>query len=355
MQSHMTRAWVEVDLGALRRNGASVAALTGAPMLAMVKADAYGLGMLPAVRALEPLQPWGYGVASVEEGAELRASGVERPVVVFTPMLRTELAAAIAEHLTPVMGSAEEIQAWRALGGGVWHLAVDTGMSRAGVRWKDVPRLAPVLRENLPQGIFTHFHSADVNDDSATVQEHRFEEALAHVPGTTIRHLENSCAIVRRGRSRWDLVRPGIVLYGAGAGPTLTPEPVVHLRARVVSLRTVQSGDTVSYGATWRAEGERRIATLSIGYADGYPRSLGNVGQALVHGRTVPVVGAVTMDMTMIDVTGVECTIGGTATLIGRDGGHLLTVDTVAAQGSMSPYELLTRLRSRISRVYVEQ
>ncbi len=353
MQSYMTRAWVEVDLGALRRNGASVAALTGARLLAMVKADAYGLGVLAAVRALEPLEPWGYGVATVEEGAELRASGVARPIVVFTPLLPAQLSDARAEHLTPVMGSAEEIEGWRLSGGGAWHLAVDTGMSRVGVRWRDVHHLEPVLRENPPQGVFTHFHSADVDEDSAAVQEHRFEEALAYLEGTTLRHLENSCAIVRRGRSRWDLVRPGIVLYGAGAGTTLTPEPVVNLRARVVSLRSVEAGDTVSYGATWRAEGERRIATLGIGYADGYPRSLGNAGLALLRGRRVPVVGVVTMDMTMLDVTGVPCEIGDIATLIGSDGGDLLTVDAVAERGSLSPYELLTRLRSRIHRAYV--
>jgi alanine racemase len=356
MQPNMKRAWVEIDLGALRRNGASVAARTAVPILPMVKADAYGIGAPAAVRALEPLGPWGYGVATVEEGEELRALGVERPVVVFTPLLPDDFEGVRRARLTPTMSRAGEIASWGATGGGAWHFAIDTGMSRAGARWREVHTLTQLLQEHPPAGVFTHFHSADTDPASAEEQERRFREALRFVPGTPLRHVENSCAIVRRGRSQWDLVRPGLVLYGAAGGgdADMAPEAVVHLRARVISLRTVQDGETVSYGATWSAGGERRIATLAIGYADGYPRAMGNRAAVLVHGRHAQVTGVVTMDMTMIDVTDIPCDMGDVATLIGRDGGALLTVDEVAAAGGISPYELLTRLRSRVSRSYLE-
>ncbi len=357
MQPHMTRAWVEIDLGALRRNGASVAAHTGVPLLPMVKADAYGVGATHAVHALEPLQPWGYGVATVEEGAELRSAGITRPVVVFTPVLSEQFGELRHHRLTPMLGRADEIERWHATDGGAWQLGIDTGMGRAGVRWDRVAPLAAAMHAGPPAGVFTHLHSADSDPESAVVQERRFREALSHVPGTPLKHVENSCAIVRRGRSDWDLVRPGIVLYGAGAAADgrLTPEPVVHLRARVVSLRELSAGDTVSYGATWRAARSARIATLAIGYADGVPRALGNAAPVLVHGRRVRIVGVVTMDMTMIDVTDVPCEVGDVATLIGRDGADLLTVDEVADAGGLSPYELLTRLRSRVTRTWREE
>jgi alanine racemase len=170
-------------------------------------------------------------------------------------------------------------------------------------------------------------------------------------------HLENSAALSRVARSRWDLARPGMFLYGvgSGAGVLVEPEPVVQLRARVVDLRTIRAGDSVSYGATYRADAPRRIATLAIGYADGYRRVVGNRGEVLLHGRRVPVVGLVTMDMTMIDVTGVDCALGDVATLIGADGGERHDVDAVARRADISPYELLSGLGARLERVYVDR
>jgi alanine racemase len=323
----------------------------------MIKADAYGLGAVAAAGALEALDPWGYGVATVEEGAELRAAGVERPIVVFTPLLVEDFAAARDARLTPALGRAEAIRRWAAEGGGSWHLGIDTGMSRAGVRWRHVGGLRAALVAHPPQGAFTHFHSAERNDGTREEQERRFERALADLPALPpVLHAENSPAIERRAPSPWTVVRPGVFLYGVGSGPgaALAPEPVVHVRARVVDLRTVSDGETVSYDGTWRAVGDRRIATVAAGYADGYRRSLGNRGTALVRGEAAPVAGLVTMDMTMLDVTGLACDVGDVATLVGRDGGRLLDVESVARAADVSPYELLTGLRLRMPRVYVE-
>jgi alanine racemase len=371
----LERAWVEVDLGALRQNAATIARRAGVPILPMIKADAYGLGAGAVARALEPLEPWGYGLATVAEGEELRACGITRPLLICTPLLPGEFDRARAATLTPSLGDPGAIETWIA-GGGAWHLSIDTGMSRAGLPWHEIARVSELVRAAPPEGAFTHFHSADRNDGSAVEQERRFREAVAALPNRPLfLHTENSAALQRRGASEWDLVRPGVALYGVSTGEHVlwTPGLVVHLRARIAELRTVRDGETVSYGAAYRAVGERRIATLPLGYADGYRRSLSNRGMALLHGRRVPVAGVVTMDMTMIDVTGVECEIGDVVTLIGREraeslGGEPdsrfpipdshssdrdLSLERVAWDAEMmSPYELLTGLRTRLTRIY---
>jgi alanine racemase len=350
------RAWVEVDLGALRRNGAALAARARVPLLAVIKADGYGLGAVPAAGALEPLDPWGFGVATVAEGIELRDAGVLRPILVLSPVLPDEYPAMRGGSLRPSLGSASAIADWARIGGGAWHLSIDTGMSRAGIRWSEVCGLREMLRQVAPEGAYTHFHSADLDDDSTGEQMRRFRCALDSLPSRPrYLHAENSPAIERGTASSWDLARPGVFLYGVGGGEgaTMSPEPVAHLRARVIDLRTVSDGETVSYGATWRARGTRRIATLGIGYADGYRRALSNRGTVLLNGRQVRVAGIVTMDMTMVDVTDVHCEIGDVATLIGRDGDYVLTVDDVAATAQVLSYELLVGLKLRVPRVYV--
>jgi len=355
MKQTLARALVEIDLGALQRNGAAVARRAGVPLLPMIKADAYGLGAKGALRALEVLEPWGYGVATVIEGEELRDLGVSRPIVIFTPLLDRELTRARTARLTPTLGFPREIEAWLRAGGGAWHLAIDTGMSRAGIPWREIDTIAQLTALAPPEGAFTHFHSAELNDGTLGAQESLFRDAVSRLPSRPrLLHAENSAAIARKGRSAWDLVRPGIFLYGVGSGSTaaIQPEPVVHVRAPIVEIRTLEAGDTVSYDATLRLERSARIATLAIGYADGYPRSLSQVGSVLVGGTIAPIAGTVTMDMTMIDVTTVKCEVGDVVTLVGRSGNTVLTVERVADDASMSPYELLTGLRSRVEKTY---
>jgi alanine racemase len=358
MQRELTRAWVEIDLGALRRNAAAMAA-RGGQLLPMIKADAYGLGAIQAARVLETLDPWGYGVATVAEGAELRQSGIERPILIATPLLGEDLPEAHRWRLTPSLGRPEEISRWKSLGGGEWHLSIDTGMSRAGIRWDDVESVRELAASFPPEGAFTHFHSAALDAASVIEQRTRFEEAVSRLPARPrLLHAENSAALERLSSTRWDLVRPGVFLYGVGSGEgsLVVPEPVAHVRARVVDLRAVLPGETVSYDATFAVQGPapRRIATLTIGYADGYRRSLSNCGTVLIRGAAAPVAGRVTMDMTMVDVTRIECEIGDVATLIGRDGEQLLDMVSVAERAGISPYELLTGLRGRLARVYRE-
>jgi alanine racemase len=355
MTSSLSRARVEIDLAAVQRNAAAIARRAGVPLLPMVKADAYGLGAKEVVSMLDPTGPWGYGIASVEEGQELREAGVTKPILVFTPLLELDLKRARTAKLTPTLGFADEIDAWRRVGGGPWHFAIDTGMSRAGVPWREVERVRQLLEVMPPEGAFTHFHSAELDDGTMAVQENLFRQAIASLPSRPrFLHTANSGAIARQGRSSWDLVRPGIFLYGVGSGRTaaIQPEPVVHLRAPIVEIRDLQPGDTVSYDATFRVDRPARIATAAVGYADGYPRSLSEGGSVLVNGALAPVAGKVTMDMTMVDVTTIKCAIGDTVTLIGRAGDTVLTVERVADDAGMSPYELLTGLRSRAQRLY---
>lgn len=356
MKHSLTRARIEIDLGALQRNGAAAARRAGVPLLPMIKADAYGLGVEAAVRALDRLDPWGYGVATVIEGEELRRLGVARPIVVFTPLLEEDLKRARAARLTPTLGFQHEIEAWKQAGGGPWHLSIDTGMSRAGIPWREVAGIRNLVGLLPPEGAFTHFHSAELDDGTLELQEKRFRDAIATLPSRPpLLHAANSAAIARQGRSAWDLARPGIFLYGVGSGRSaaIQPENVVNLRAPIVEIRNLESGDTVSYGATLRVERPARIATLAVGYADGYPRSLSGLGSVLVGGTLAPIAGRVTMDMTMIDVTTIKCDVGDVATLIGRAGDTVLTVERVADDAGTSPYELLTGLRSRVERTYI--
>jgi len=352
------RAWVEVDLGALRRNGAALARRAGVPLLAVIKADGYGLGAVPVARALESLTPWGFGVATVAEGVELRAAGITRPLLVLSPVLPDEYPAMREAALRPSLGDAAAIARWASHGVLPWHLSIDTGMNRAGGPWQCVGDLREALRSAPPEGVYTHFHSADLDDGSVAEQLRRFQTALDVLPSRPqYVHAENSPALERGSQSHWDLVRPGVFLYGVGSGEgaLVTPEPVAHLRARIVDVRTVDDGESVSYGATWRARGTRRVATLGIGYADGYRRASSNRGVVLIRGQRAPVAGIVTMDMVMIDVTDIACEVGDVATLIGRDGDALLTVEDVARTADLLSYELLVGLKLRVPRLYVDE
>jgi alanine racemase len=350
------RAWLDVSVVALRQNAVALQRRTGLPLIPMVKANAYGVGVAGVVAALEPLAPMAYGVASVAEGEELRELGIVRPVIVFSPVLAAEHERAAAADLTLALGNYSAISAW-AQTGKPYHLAIDTGMNRAGAPWRDVAALREAVRGSPPVAAFTHFHSAESDTASMNEQVGRFFEAIGSL-GVDIPlvHAENSAAAARGvdGNKRWGAIRPGVFLYGVGRGLGLEVEHVVSLRARIVDIRWIEAGDTVSYGATYTARRRERIATASAGYGDGYPRALSDRATAMLHGSRIPQRGLVTMDMTMFDVTDVPCDVGDVVTLIGGGSGPELTVEGIAGLAGMSPYELLTGLAARLDRRYVE-
>jgi alanine racemase len=366
------RAWVEVDLDALADNYRKVREAVGAhpAIIAMVKADAYGLGAERVVRALELLQPWGYGVATADEGAALRDFGVLRPIVVFGPLPPTAVERAARAGLVATISDLPSLEQWRA-GAGVagqtldFHVEIDTGMGRAGFDWRDTPEWGPAVQALAEAGdirwtgVMTHFQGADSADATASsTQWARFEDALAQLPvrrEDLMVHAANSAAALRWPEYAADAVRPGIFLYGgypARDAPDIAPRPVVAVRARLVLVREVAPGSTVGYGATHVAGEWERWGTLAIGYGDGLPRRLGNCGSAIVRGRLVPFVGRISMDMTVVDITGVpDARAGDVATLIGSDGDACITLDDVAERAQTISYEILTGLRPRLPRV----
>ena len=345
---------MDVDPGAVVANARQVAEVSGARLMPMVKANGYGLGAVALTRALEALDPWGYGVASVEEGAELRSAGIGRPVVVFTPLLPEWIGGMLRHDLRPVIDDRPVLEGWLAAAGDrPFHIGVDTGMARAGVAFDDRAALA-ALRQRLDsaagyEGVCSHFHSADADPGSMTAQHERFIGAIAALGRRPpLVHMANSAAALRGRQFAGDVVRPGIFLYGGQAGAGLpAPRTAAALRARVVAVREIPAGASVSYGATWQAAGPASIATLAIGYADGFPRSLSNRGRAELDGVVVPVRGRVTMDMTLVETNG-RVRPGETATLFGGR----ITLDEQAALAGTISYELLTSLGRRVARRY---
>ncbi len=360
------RAWIDVDLDAVRHNVRQLRARAGVPLIVMVKANAYGVGAVLVSRALGVAfdrtpaasdAPWGLGVASLDEATELREAGCQGRIVCLTPLLAAELPRAHALGVRPALHRAYDIHAWAAVdqpsGLRPYHLSIDTGMARAGVRWDHVAELRDALRAYPPEGVFTHFHSADEDIDSRDEQDARFVDAMLDLgdslPASVLRHSDNSAGIASRTRqSPGSLARPGIAVYAGMFSELLGLRQVVHLRARVIDIRDLSMGETVSYGATWTASRPTRIATISAGYADGYRRHLSNRGEVLISGVRCAVAGRVTMDMIMVDVTDVPCAVGDVATLIGTDGSTTLSTESVAEVAELSPYELLVGLALRV-------
>jgi alanine racemase len=272
--------------------------------------------------------------------------------------------------LSATISDVRSLELWSeaATGGQLdFHVEIDTGMGRAGFDWRDTPQWSRAVQELARgervrwTGVMTHFHGADGGDATASaVQWQRFQDALAQLPvprSELMVHAANSAAALRWREYAADAVRPGIFLYGGHpaqqAGEAVAaPKPVAAVRARLVLVRDVAPGSTVGYGATHVSRGWERWGTLAIGYGDGLPRSLGNRGSAIVRGQVVPFVGRISMDMTVVDITGVpEAGVGDVVTLIGSEGDVTITLDDVAQQAGTISYEILTGLRARLPRV----
>jgi alanine racemase len=358
----------EIDLGAIVRNRARLQALVGpSEIWGVIKADAYGHGAVPVARALAGGCP-ALAVSLVEEGLELRAAGIDCPIVVLGAHYGRWHLEVLDARLTPVIYDAADIDRFAAAArrrnrAADVHLKVDTGMSRLGLAPAEFPaalrriRAAGGLRL---AGLCTHFASADLEGPWTAEALARFLLCVeeAHRAGGVDRivlHAANSAAAVRHPATRLDAVRPGLVLYGATPTPTVTVaglEPALRLTTRVMAIRTVPVGTGVSYGGQWVAARASRVATLPIGYADGYPRHVQGA-EVLLRGRRCPVVGAVCMDMLMIDVTEVEGTaVGDLVTLIGSHGDQSISVDELARAAGTINYEILSGISKRVPRVY---
>jgi alanine racemase len=377
-----TRA--EINLEALRHNVRVVRRHAGAAHVwAVLKADAYGHGAPAVARTLErDRRVDGFCVALLEEGVELREAGITAPILVMGGHYGSAHEEVIARGLVPVVHDLGQIAAFaRLVRAGIAsgpidvHLKVDTGMARLGVTMQVLPALAARLGE-FPEvrvrGLMTHLACAEDADREATGEQLALFEAATRVLARVgiepaVRHVANSAALLR-AEGLFDAVRPGISLFGVsprvreGVGDEpLSRElrPVMCVRTEIVAVRSLEAGAPVGYGATWRTAGASRIATIPMGYADGLSRHLGNRGHVLVRGKRAPIVGAVSMDMAMIDVTAVEgASAGDEVVVLGAQEGPLgreaITADEIASHAGTIPWEVLTSISRRVPRFYRE-
>jgi len=390
-----TRA--EVNLAALRHNLRVVKRhAAGSKVWAVLKADGYGHGAPAVARTLERAGADGFCVALLEEAVELREAGILAPILVMGGYYGGAHREVVARGVTPVVydpshleGFARIVRAGEVPGPIEVHLKIDTGMARLGVPWTDVEAFADKLAdfpEVKVRGLMTHLASADaLSPEDTGEQMIRFDEATAKLARRgvrpDVRHAANSAAVLR-GEAKLDAARPGVALFGISPRPimpaasdtsevaplpaalhggpfTTELEQAMRVRSEVVDLRTVEAGRTIGYGGLWRAERPSRIATIPMGYADGLSRHLTNVGSVLVRGKRARIVGAVSMDMSMIDVTdlpGVE--LRDEVVVLGEQDGPLgkdfIGADEVAQASGTIPWEVLTQISRRVPRFYRE-
>jgi alanine racemase len=338
-------------------------------ILAVVKANAYGHGAVPVSQALLASGAHRLGVATVEEGVALRQAGITAPILIMGGGVANDMDALLAYQLTPVVPSAESVASLARLASGgsspmPVHLKIDTGMGRLGLSPAEVRSLLdggwpPALRL---EGLMSHLASADDGDAQATeAQLGHFRAVMEDVKrrGIDIRfaHIAGSAGILGFPASHLDLVRPGLMLYGYAPGALKSTDlvPVLTWKTQIVQVKRVSPGHAVSYGGTFVAKRPTTLAVLAVGYADGYSRALSNRGQVLLHGRVVPVVGRVCMDLTIADVTDIpNVAPGAEAVLIGRQGSNSISADDLAAKIGTISYEILAGIGSRVQRVYKE-
>ncbi len=362
-----------IDLAALRWNLRQARAKVGAQVkiLSMVKANAYGHGAPAVARVLAEEGSDGFGVATLEEGVELRQAGIGKPILVVAGIYVEQLDQFFENKLTPVVHDLESLRrlenAVQARGTTMnVHLKIDTGMGRIGFLAAEIDSwLAELkkLRALQIEGVFSHFSTAeDVAGDFTRAQLVTFSNQVQRLRAEGIApplvHLANSAATITFPAAYFDMVRPGIMLYGIYPSAAMANQtelkPVLSWQTRIVQLKKVPAGTSISYGQTFVTERESFIATLPVGYADGYSRLLSNRGAALVRGRRAPVAGRVCMDLTMLDVTAIaNVQQGDEVVLLGRQGDAEITADEMAGWANTISYEVLTSISARVPRIHI--
>jgi alanine racemase len=369
-----TRA--EVNLAHLRHNLRVMQRTAGgAQVWAVLKADGYGHGAKGVARTLERAGAAGICVALLEEGVELRQAGIRVPILITGGYYGRAFGEVLRHQLTPVLHDPAQVEAladevrFSGAEPASVHVKIDTGMSRLGVLLRDVPKMAEMLerhRQVQVSGLMTHFACAD-GTDSASIDEQLelFDAARIAMRSLgihpTLCHAANSAAVLQSPRAHLDVVRPGIALFGVEPRPGICKElrPVMSVRTELVAVREIAAGQSVGYGATWKAQRTSRIATIPMGYGDGLSRSLSNVGELLVRGKRAPIAGVVSMDMTMLDVTEIEgVKVGDECVVLGSQKGSLgqdtISAEEIARRRGTIPWEVLTDISRRVPRFYRE-
>ena len=368
------RVYATVDLDAIRQNMEAMKAniAKGTMICGVVKSDGYGHGSVPVAKAVEDLV-WGYAVAAVEEGWVLRDHHITKPILVLGYVPEEEFESLVEQEIRYTVSEWKEVEILskiaQKLGKNAYvHIKMDTGMGRIGLRFaEEILTLAQKI-ETLPniviEGIFTHMATADMADKTKAKEQIRmFKEMLQLLENNgiyiPIRHCSNSAGIIDLKEANIDMVRAGIALYGLYPSEEVNKEnvcltPALELKSIVSYLKTVPKGSPIGYGATFVTQKETKVATVSIGYGDGYPRALSNKGYALVRGKKAPIIGRICMDQFMMDVSDIpEIQQGDTVTLIGKDQNEQITVEELAELVGTFNYEFVCDLGKRIPRVYI--
>jgi alanine racemase len=368
------RSWAEVDLAALRHNVRLARSIVGPEtrVAAVVKADAYGHGAVPVAQAALQAGAAALVVANAAEGAELRGAGIDAPIIIIGASLPAEAREIVAQGLEcclapPDLAEALIAEARRQGRTARVHLMIDLGMCRAGVPVEALPELAAVVRD-APElevaGLASHFPMADEED--LNVSREQVDELLDIVDVVReagleppVLHMANSAGLLRLPDARLGMVRAGIMIYGMAGAPLLAGlapwRPALSWFARVVTVRDVPADTPIGYGHTYRTPSATRIATLPVGYHDGYLRAYSTNASVLLHGRRAPVVGRVSMDYTTVDVGQIPgVAVGDVATLLGSDGHEAVTAEELAERRGTIPYEVTCAIGSRVARVYVD-
>ena len=361
---------IRVDLDTLTFNLRSIRAHVGVPVMAIVKANAYGHGLVPVAQHLQEQGVEQLGVAFVEEGIALRQAGITVPILVLGGIFGRQVAQFIAHDLEITVSSLDKLRqveaAAEALGRkAVIHLKIDTGMERIGVHSysaRTFIEAAVASRWCVLKGLYSHLACADDPSSPMTLQQlERFLEACTHIERIgapmPLRHLANSGGVLHFPETRLDMVRPGILLYGVLPDPasqrTVDVRPVMSLTSQVVYFKVVKAGNPVSYGATWAPVDDTRVVTVPIGYGDGYPRALSSRGEVLIRGHRYPIVGRICMDQFMVDIGQDSAWNEDEVVLIGSQGGNAITAEALAQAAGIIPYEVLVGLNERIPREYL--
>ncbi len=373
--------WAEIDLSAIRHNFTEVKRIVsqGTKVMAVVKANGYGHGGVEVANTVLQEGANYLAVARLEEGVSLRRSNILAPILVFGPVLITQLTSVMANDLTLTIYSLEQARAYSKFAQQnkikiKCHLKVDTGMGRLGFVITDPSKAKGSLVEilqvfELPglwiEGIYTHFACADEEDLTYSyVQLDRFNSLIQELQKRGIRdlifHAANSAAIIQIPDAHLDMVRPGIMIYGLYPSNYLSKQDKVHLipamsiKAKIAMIKQVKKGFKVSYGATYETGRESSLATIPIGYADGYPRILSSRGRILVKGKKAPIVGRVCMDQMVVDVTDIGVHMGEDVLIFGRDRYGKMSADVVAEMANTINYEIVSAITSRIPRIYIK-
>lgn len=365
---------VTINLKQLGKNYEAIQhAIGDRKVMAVLKANAYGHGLVEIGRYFEQLGVPYFSVAYLEEGIQLREAGIKTPILVFGGLVEEQIDAYLEHDLTITAPSVEKLQmierrAKETNKTAVVHLIFDTGMERLGVHYynaRDLIEASLKVEHCYVEGIYTHFANADTADTRySEAQLERFKNILEiytelGVDHPPLRHMANSGGVLQVQDSWFDMVRPGILMYGvypsAEVKQTVKVEPALSWTSKVVYFKVVQPGHPVSYGSTWESEEPVRVVTLPVGYGDGYFRALSNKAKVLIRGQQFPVIGRVCMDQTMVNIADQSAFNGDEVTLLGEDQfGNKLTVEDLSEWAETIPYEVLTSIGNRVPRVYVE-